>query len=174
MPCTARAYKVMKNLEEHILGLQKDPFKLPVPLCEALHRQFMSRWEMMRTDLHYAAALLNPKLIDDKQLRSDTNAQAGLNRVFLKLGGRHCLTELLNEFHAYFFKLPPYADAWNVQKYDGEPHLWWHMVGATVGKLLPPIARRVLAQVVSSSSCERNWSSYSFVHNKSRNRLNAK
>ena len=32
----------------------------------------------------------------------------------------------------------------------------------------------MLAQVVSSSSCKRSWSSYSFVHNKSRNRLNAK
>jgi hypothetical protein len=37
--------------------------------------------------------------------------------------------------------------------------------------LLPRIARRILAQVVSSSSCERNWSSYSFVHSKARNRL---
>jgi hypothetical protein len=50
------------------------------------------------------------------------------------------------------------------------PHLWWFTSGS-VGKLLPRIARRILAQVVSSSSCERNWSSYSFVHSKSRNRL---
>ena len=173
-PCTDKAYKVMKNLEKQIIGLQYEPFKLPVPVFEALHRQFKSRWDMMRTDIHHAAALLNPRLVDDKELRADTKAQAGLNRVFLKLAAPEHLTELLNEFHAFFFKLPPYTDAWNVQKYDGAPHLWWHMVGATVGKLLPPIARRVLAQVVSSSSCERNWSSYSFVHNKSRNRLHAK
>jgi hypothetical protein len=50
------------------------------------------------------------------------------------------------------------------------PHLWWFTSGS-VGKLLPCIARRVLAQVVSSSSCERNWSNYSFVHSKARNRL---
>jgi hypothetical protein len=37
--------------------------------------------------------------------------------------------------------------------------------------LLPRIVRRILAQVVSSSSCEQNWSSYSFVHSKVRNRL---
>ena len=173
-PRTDKAYKVMKNLEKHIMELQYEPFKLPVPVFEALHRQFKSRWEMMRTDIHLAAALLNPRLVDDKELRVDTNAQAGLNRVFIRLAGPEHLTELLNEFHAFYYKLPPYSDAWNVQKYDGAPHLWWHMVGATVGKLLPPIARRVLAQVVSSSSCERNWSSYSFVHNRSRNRLHAK
>jgi hypothetical protein len=50
------------------------------------------------------------------------------------------------------------------------PHLWWFTSGS-VGKLLPRIARRILAQVVSLSSCKRNWSSYSLVHSKARNRL---
>jgi hypothetical protein len=50
------------------------------------------------------------------------------------------------------------------------PHLWWFTCGS-IGKLLPRIVQRILAQVVSSSSCERNWSSYSFVHSKARNRL---
>jgi hypothetical protein len=50
------------------------------------------------------------------------------------------------------------------------PHLWWFTSGSN-GKLFPRIARRILAQVVSSSSCERNRSSYSFVHSKARNRL---
>ena len=38
-------------------------------------------------------------------------------------------------------------------------------------KALQTIARRILAQVCSISSYERNWSTYSFVHNKVRNRL---
>ena len=42
------------------------------------------------------------------------------------------------------------------------------------GKLIAPIAKRILAQPICSSSFEQNWSSYSFVHNKSRNRLNTK
>jgi hypothetical protein len=37
--------------------------------------------------------------------------------------------------------------------------------------LLLRIIQRILAQVVSLSSCKRNWSSYSFVHSKARNRL---
>jgi hypothetical protein len=49
-------------------------------------------------------------------------------------------------------------------------HVWW-FTSSSVGKLLLCIARRILAQVVSSSSCERNWSSYSFVYSKARNRL---
>ena len=38
-------------------------------------------------------------------------------------------------------------------------------------KALQTIARRILAQVCSASACERHWSMYSYVHNKSRNRL---
>jgi hypothetical protein len=51
-------------------------------------------------------------------------------------------------------------------------HVWWFTSGS-VKKLLPCIARRILVQVVSSSSCERNWSSYSFVHRKVRNRMHS-
>src|SRR5450759_3039566 len=52
-------------------------------------------------------------------------------------------------------------------------HDWWAFEGAC-GKLIAPIARRILGQTVSSSSYKQNWSSYSFVHNKSRNRLQPK
>ena len=38
-------------------------------------------------------------------------------------------------------------------------------------KALQTITRRILTQVCSISSCERNWGIYSFVHNKVRNRL---
>ena len=38
-------------------------------------------------------------------------------------------------------------------------------------KALQTITRRILAQVCSISSCEQNWSIYSFVHNKVHNRL---
>jgi hypothetical protein len=34
-------------------------------------------------------------------------------------------------------------------------HAWWDFEGAC-GKLIAPIAERILAQPVSSSSCERN------------------
>jgi hypothetical protein len=39
---------------------------------------------------------------------------------------------------------------------------------------LSKIASRILSLTCSASSCERNWSMYSFVHNKSRNRLGTK
>eukprot|EP00262_Sarcandra_glabra_P022250 TRINITY_DN9814_c0_g2_i3.p1 TRINITY_DN9814_c0_g2~~TRINITY_DN9814_c0_g2_i3.p1 ORF type:complete len:129 (-),score=12.94 TRINITY_DN9814_c0_g2_i3:175-561(-) len=37
--------------------------------------------------------------------------------------------------------------------------------------ILRRVAMRVLAQTTSSSNCERNWSTFSLIHTKSRNRL---
>jgi hypothetical protein len=76
------------------------------------------------------------------------------------------------EFNLYFHTMSPYCGehVWSSMGMKEVPHLCWFTSGS-VGKFLPRIARRILAQVVSSSSCERNWSSYSFVHSKARNRL---
>jgi hypothetical protein len=49
-------------------------------------------------------------------------------------------------------------------------HHWWAYEVA-YGKLIAPIARQILGQMVSLSSYKRNWSSFSFVHNKSWYRL---
>ena len=52
-----------------------------------------------------------------------------------------------------------------------QPHQWWSRIGR---EALPKIAKQVLALTCSASSCECNWSMYSFVHNKSRNCLGTK
>ena len=49
-------------------------------------------------------------------------------------------------------------------------HQWWDLYGAKAD-LLQPHAMRTLAQPASSSSCERGWSTYDFIHSKRRNRL---
>ena len=47
---------------------------------------------------------------------------------------------------------------------------WWNMHGGPT-PLLQSLALRVLSQVVNTSSAERCWSSYSFIHSVKRNRL---
>eukprot|EP01018_Ginkgo_biloba_P020946 Gb_12097 [translate_table: standard] len=53
------------------------------------------------------------------------------------------------------------------------PINWWTIHGKHAPEL-KSLAARLLAQVVSSSSCERNWSTYSFIHSVKRNRLGSK
>ena len=47
---------------------------------------------------------------------------------------------------------------------------WWETYGGQ--GLLPKLAKKVLSQVVNTSSTERRWSTYSYIHNVKRNRLN--
>ena len=53
------------------------------------------------------------------------------------------------------------------------PFRWWMAFGAHVPEL-QTVAVRVLSQVASASSCERNWSTFDFIHTKKRNRLKCK
>ena len=49
-------------------------------------------------------------------------------------------------------------------------HAWWSLYGGGYPEL-QRVAIRVLSQVISASASERNWSTYGFIHSKSRNRL---
>ncbi|XLU21034.1 hypothetical protein S245_057100, partial [Arachis hypogaea] len=50
---------------------------------------------------------------------------------------------------------------------------WW-LIHGSKAKFLQPIALRLLGQPSSSSCCERNWSTYSFIHSLKRNKLKPK
>ena len=52
-------------------------------------------------------------------------------------------------------------------------HRWWLSFGSHVPEL-QKVAVRVLSQVSSASVCERNWSTFDFIHTKRRNRLECK
>jgi len=52
-------------------------------------------------------------------------------------------------------------------------HKWWISFGAQSPEL-QNVAVKVLSQVTSAGSCERNWSTFDFIHTKKRNRLACK
>jgi hypothetical protein len=171
--CMGNVYMIMRALCHHVVALHNAPFNMPNDLVEPLEVALRNREALVASDLYYAGALFNSHLIKDMELCDDQNAMAGLMRVFQRL------TDTVEEFQAvkaefnlYFHTMSPYCGEhiWNSMGVKEVPHLWWFTSGS-VGKLLPRIARRILIQVVSSSSCEWNWSSYSFVHSKARNRL---
>lgn len=51
-----------------------------------------------------------------------------------------------------------------------EPKVWWITYGSAAPNL-QVLALRLLGQPCSSSCCERNWSTYSFIHSLKRNKL---
>ena len=56
---------------------------------------------------------------------------------------------------------------------DMPVYRWWMAFGAHVPEL-QKVAVSVLSQVSSASFCERNWSTFDFIHTKKRNRLKCK
>jgi hypothetical protein len=167
-----RAWLIMNNLKKHIFNLRNPAFNLPARIATTLEENFTKRWDMMVTDVHYEGALLNPYLKDVLEIQENGNAKRALNRVVCKLcailgvGFNDAMAELTE----YEERRGPYSpmEAPDIREAHMEPHQWWHRVGSNA---LPKIAKCILSLTCSASSCERNWSMYSFVHNKSRNRL---
>ena len=77
---------------------------------------------------------------------------------------------VLNQYQDFLENRGSFQEAVDPILQGAPPHEWWDAMGSEA-KALQTIARRILAQVCSISSCERNWSTYSFVHNKVRNHL---
>ena len=50
---------------------------------------------------------------------------------------------------------------------------WWNFHGGEIPNI-QKLAVKILSQVASSSSAERNWSTYGFIHSVKRNRLGSK
>jgi hypothetical protein len=167
-PCMGNVYMIMRTLCHHITALHNAPFNMPSDFMEPFEVALRNREALVASDLHYAGTLLNPHLIKNMELHDDQNAMGGLMRVFQRLTDTAEEFQAVKaEFNLYFHTMSPYCgeQVWSSMGVKEVPHLWW-FTGGSVGKLLPHIARRILAQVVSSSSCERTWSSYSFVHSK--------
>ncbi|KAJ1292051.1 hypothetical protein BS78_02G362500 [Paspalum vaginatum] len=55
-------------------------------------------------------------------------------------------------------------------KYRTKQASWWRLYGGGAPNL-QRMATRILALTASSSGCERNWSTFEFIHTKRRNRL---
>ena len=53
------------------------------------------------------------------------------------------------------------------------PHEWWEMYGSSV-PTIQRAAMRLVSLPSSSSTTERTWSNYDYIHTKRRNRLTAR
>jgi len=120
----------------------------------------------MLTNLHYARALLNPCLIDVALVHNNDMDKKALDRVICQLAmplgvSKDEAMQELVQFEERTRPFDPFIEAPDITQCELLPHQWWNWVG---GNALPKIAKRVLGLTCLSSSYERNWSMYSFVH----------
>ncbi|KAE8793587.1 hypothetical protein D1007_31746 [Hordeum vulgare] len=145
------------------------------------------RWGKMNWHFHCLAFALSPKYYDQAYLASpapgggqrkapndESEVMEGvieaLNRIAEDKKEYALLREELNTF---IMKKGLYAiDAVQADAATMNATEWWFNYGSQT-PTLSEVAKKVLSQPISSSSAERNWSTYSFIHNVKRNKLNA-
>eukprot|EP00955_Chlamydomonas_euryale_P056729 356537-Chlamydomonas_euryale.AAC.1 len=153
---------------------------------------FSDRWNWCHSPMHACGYILNPKYhsvwgeLAGEARREDRVGKTprgcttfhelttGRKKMFYRLLG-HDKARVLKAYKEFgdYSKMRGCIDpvVWDLAaEKDMVPWEWWEQHGAA-WPTLRIVAMRVLAQPSSASSCERNWSTYEFIHNRRRNRL---
>ncbi|KAL6550574.1 hypothetical protein OROMI_021062 [Orobanche minor] len=154
---------------------------------EKMNEIMVTRWEKMNIPMHCLGFALNPCYYDNNYLQSpapggeprrapncDLEVVQGVLEAFDKIGEnegermvyRHQLAKFQGK-QGMFGSLAAKIDAVTMS-----PISWWSTYGAETPEL-SEVAIKVLSQPISSSSAERVWSTYSYIHSVKRNRLNS-
>ncbi|KAF8377072.1 hypothetical protein HHK36_030445 [Tetracentron sinense] len=180
--------EVYEGLED-MLGKIKDNLKdvEEESLFLDIQRIVNARRKKMNVPLHSLAYALTPHYYDSKYIASPAPGGRKRSRpiddVAVVEGVMKTLEtiaqddDLFTILRGQFAKFSSQSALFSMQAAKVDAFLmpaieWWSMYGAQTTQLAE-VARRVLSQPVSTSSAERNWSTYSFIHNIKRNRLNS-
>eukprot|EP00253_Pinus_taeda_P035891 PITA_35891 len=176
-PCLGEIYENMDSMCERIQTItdRKDPTLWP-QLKEFIH----GRWNKLNTPLHMAAYVVNPKWYDPTTGRRPPSQDREVFKGFLNAvkkiyGNTEEASDIRSQFAQFsrgqgvFGSHASLAD----RRKKKDPIDWWWLHGVDAPEL-QQFAIRLLGQVASSSSCERNWSTYAFIHSVKRNRLGSK
>ena len=125
-PAMGKAWLTMNNLRKHIFRLLYAPFSLTPAIAEEIEKNFMKRWDMMLTNLHYDGAMLNPYLREHMELQQNGEAKRVLNRVFYRLSNPLGVgfNEVMAEMTEYEERLGPYSpkEAPDIRLANLQPH----------------------------------------------------
>jgi len=148
----------------------------------------VDRWDKMSIPLHCLGFALNPKYYDKYYLQKlapggekrcapnqDKEVIGGVMDAFKRIAEDEDEESILREqFATFHMKKGLYSrSAAQADAVTMDPIDWWATYGSETPELAE-VAKKVLSQPISSSSAERNWSTYSYIHNVKRNRLNCK
>ncbi|KAL3692227.1 hypothetical protein R1sor_005878 [Riccia sorocarpa] len=155
--------------------------------CELISVNAHARWEMWNNELHPTAMLLMPFYFTKPSalpyLQIEHVKQSF--RRYVRIYGTHVLKKQLDEIEEYVEKcmddltlvlggdhriINHENSVKLAEKYKDEPHRWYIVYGDGI-PAMRDLAMQILGQSVTSSACERNWSSFSHIQNKKRNRL---
>ncbi len=172
----------MKMLAED-LTLRGEPIEhLPDAVRDEMHTLFLARWRYAHHPAMVAAAVVDPEFWDrewttepDDDEPSEWNQFEATVEQLAKTPGAaaagHTAAQILAEYDSWLRAMKGSVPADRIKAAeDMAAWKWW----STYGRAWPHLrwfAMRLTAHGVSASACERNWSTYEWIHNKKRNRL---
>jgi len=128
---------------------------------------------MLHSDTHVVGYVLDPEYQSpDNEQHSNVKVMRGFHNIVEKLlldveDQVKAIEQLAKYRNLEGEFVCPFVKA-SAKKLPGWK--WWVEFGSECPEL-QSVAQKVLSQISCASVCERNWSTYDFIHNKKRNRL---
>ncbi|KAH9314484.1 hypothetical protein KI387_023111 [Taxus chinensis] len=177
-PCLGEIYDGIDSMIEKIKAVinakEQDPEEIFFKQVKSI---LIERWNKMTTPLHLLAFALTPRFYSTEILSlpgrvapyRDAEVSEGYMAALARLfPDPEAQDQVMVEFGNFIAETGHSLLALR-SKYKMDAHMWWYLHG-TSSVYLQPLA----IKVASSSSSERNWSTYSFIHSQKHNRLRAK
>ncbi|GBG87440.1 hypothetical protein CBR_g45498 [Chara braunii] len=137
---------------------------------EAVERILMDRWSFMTSELHCAAAFLDPEHRMQNAQR-DPEVRAGFNIWLYSWMPRDKLKEVSFQVDQWVNALGGFStEEAREQASQQPPALWWKAFGSK-HDLLAPQAIKLLGQASSSAACKRNWSLHELIYGRRRTKV---
>ncbi|KAL0209266.1 hypothetical protein RCL1_003524 [Eukaryota sp. TZLM3-RCL] len=160
---------VVKQCQNLLTHLQSTPLTYTRINRQELVNLFEKRKRKMLTPLHYVAHSLNPLNHGEQS----TTEERRFVRDFITKNYGDRAYDVLNEIRDYRNRQGPWRkerDAFEEGIHRMNAADWWSEFGDN-DLTIRALAMKVLAQPASSSAAERNWSVFSLIWTKNRNRL---
>ncbi|XP_034217319.1 uncharacterized protein LOC117628874 [Prunus dulcis] len=185
MPCLHLIYEWWDSMIEKVKTIiyrkERKQLNEESMFFNVVHEILVDRWTKSSTPLHCFAHSLNPKYyckewLDMAPNRCPPHKDIEITRERKKCIERFFSNEVerraVNEEYASFSACIEDFSGMDSMKDRGfmAPVKWWVIHGASTPKL-QTIALKLLGHPSSSSCCERNWSTYNFIHSIKRNKI---
>ncbi|XP_077245333.1 uncharacterized protein LOC143885176 [Tasmannia lanceolata] len=179
-------YNMLGEINDNLQGTENCE-----EIYQKVHQFVCTRWgKMMNVKLHSLAYALTPKYYDSEYLKLPApggfkrvtqdqdnevvdDAMKGMEKM---AGGDLELRDLLREQFVRFVTKKGRFGSPLASREARNPKMsileWWRFHGGDTPELRT-LAIKVLSQSITTSSAERAWSTYSYILNVKRNRLNA-
>ncbi|KAL5147497.1 hypothetical protein HKD37_06G017177 [Glycine soja] len=146
-----------------------------------VYEMWDSMIEKSSTPLHCLAHSLNPRYYSHEWLSEDSNRvppyqDMELTRERVKCFKRFFLdVDVRRKVNIEFANFSDGREGFDDldslnDRGQMDPKAWWLIHGLNA-PILQKVSLKLLAQPCSSSCCERNWSTYSFIHSLKRNKI---